>query len=168
VGQDVFGADLREQVGLGDQLRRLVAGSAEQKRFACFVDDARENPDEEQRGEDHADADGDGEVGEDGEGEGGEPDADVEWRAAEDQWDLVPFAHVVGDDQEDGAEAGERDEAGERRGEEQDERRVSGVDDAGDGRFCAPERMLVAVRAMAPVAGRPPKSGRRCWPRPGR
>ena len=41
---------------------------------------------------------------------------------AEDGADLAPLAHVVGDDEEHGGQGGQRDEAGQRRGDEQDAR----------------------------------------------
>jgi len=49
-----------------------------------------------------------------------EPDSDLEFGEAEDLWNLVPLAHVVADDHEDGGEDGERNEAGQRGSEEQD------------------------------------------------
>ena len=52
---------------------------------------------------------------------------------AEDGADLVPLAHVVGDDKEHGGEGGEGDVAGQGRGDEQDAEQGEGVDDAGDG-----------------------------------
>ena len=53
---------------------------------------------------------------------------------AEDAADLAPLAHVVGDDEEHGGEGGERDIAGERRGDKQDAEQREGVDHAGDRR----------------------------------
>ena len=68
--------------------------------------------DVEERGERHADSDGDGEVGEHGEGEGGDPDGDVGLGEAEDGGDLAPLAHVVGDDEKHGGQSCQRNEAG--------------------------------------------------------
>ena len=76
--------------------------------------------DVQQGGEGHADAYGYGEVGEDGEGEGGEPDGDIGFGEAEDGGDFAPFAHVVGDDEEDGREGGEGDVTGQRRCKQED------------------------------------------------
>jgi len=61
----------------------------------------------------------------------------------EDAGDFAPLAHVVGDDKENGSKGGQRDVAGQGRGDEQDQR--AGAD-------------VGAVRAMAPVAGMPPNS----------
>jgi hypothetical protein len=91
--------------------------------------------DEDQRGEDHARLDSDGEVGEDSEEEGGEPDADLELGEAKDLGYLVPLAHVVADDHEDGGEDAERNEPGVRRGKEQHGEDGERMHHAGDGRL---------------------------------
>ena len=73
--------------------------------------------------------------------------------------DLAPLAHVVGDDEQDRGEHRQR-HVGRRAA-----RRTAGCRAACSAWIipatgvCAPERMLVAVRAIAPVAGSPPNSG---------
>ena len=76
--------------------------------------------DVEQRGQRHADADGDGEVGEDGKRKGDQPDGDGGEAELQDAADLAPLAHVVGHDKQHGGQRGQRNVAGQRRGNEQD------------------------------------------------
>ncbi len=79
---------------------------------------ARNFANEHERGEDHADFDGKGEVSDDGEGHGQEPDGDVGGAELENFRDLLPFAHVVSDDHKDGGECGEGNVFHQRRGEQ--------------------------------------------------
>ena len=76
--------------------------------------------DVEQRGQRHADADGDGEIGEDREREGDQPDRDGGEAELEDAADLAPLAHVVGHDKQHGGQRGQRNVAGQRRGHQQE------------------------------------------------
>ena len=123
--------------------------------------------DEQQRREDHPDLHRHREVGEDGQREGDEPDGDVGATQLEQLGDLPPLAHVPGDHHQDRREHGQRDVAGERRGEEQDggsvrrepSRPPASSPPTGCSSRCARWRRSPAARRTA---------ARRCWRRPGR
>ena len=81
--------------------------------------------DEEQRRQDHAGLDGDGQVGENGQREGDQPDADIGFGQAQQLRNLAPLAHVVGDDHQDSRQRRHRDVTGQRRGKQQHAQQVS-------------------------------------------
>ena len=115
--------------------------------------------DEQQRGENDADLDGDRQVGEDGQGEGGEPDADgrpTTASGASGSPAIRPCCRRPPSGSPTRTASGISWASG--AANEQDGEQREGMNHPGDRRL-APERMFVAVRAMAPVAGMPPKNG---------
>src|ERR1051325_1877771 len=76
--------------------------------------------DEKNRGKDHPDFDSDSEVREDRQAKGGHENCSIALGPFAQADKLVPFAHVVSDDDEHGAESGERNEPGQRSGSEND------------------------------------------------
>src|SRR5260370_6566411 len=93
--------------------------------------------DEKKCSEDHAGFNSNGEVGEDGECESDEPDADVGFRELQQLRDLAPLSHVVGDDQENPCEHGQRHVPNQGRGEKQNAEQREGVNHARDRRLSA-------------------------------
>src|ERR1051325_7142423 len=89
--------------------------------------------DEQDRGEDHADFDRRGEVNDDGQHEGAEEHGGVGSGPLGQAPEVVPFAHVQSDIDEDGAEGGKGNEFGGGGGREDDEQEGEGVDHSGDG-----------------------------------
>ncbi len=74
----------------------------------------------EQGGKPESDGDGDGEIGKDGEREGDQPNRNGGEVQSQNRADLVPLAHVVSHDKEHSGQRGERDVAGQRRGDQQE------------------------------------------------
>ena len=103
--------------------------------------------------------DRDREVGEHRQRERPHPDEAIGPALLPELGDLAPLAHVVGDDEQDRGEHRHRHERGQRRREQQDQQQRARRESSRRPASRPPERTLVAVRAIAPVAGRPPTSG---------
>ena len=119
----------------------------------------RHAADEEQRRQRHADLDRLRQVGEDRQRQRHHPHAGVGQAGAEDVGDLRPVAHVPRDHQQDRGQHRHRHQRGERRRPQHDRRAASARGRCRRPASSRPARTLVAVRAIAPVAGSPPKSG---------
>ena len=93
-----------------------------------------------------------------GESKGGKPNGDIRLRQAKDGADLPPLAHVVSHHEQNRSQSGQRHKAGQGGGNQKNGKQRKAWTMPATG-VRAPERILVAVRAIAPVAGIPPKSG---------
>ena len=113
---------------------------------------------EQQRGERDADFHRDREIGENGEAKSGEPHRLIGVRQAQDGSNVAPLTHVISDDKKNGGQGRKRNKRASGAATSRIRSRVRACTIPATGVF-APQRMLVAVRAMAPVAGMPPKSG---------
>ena len=101
------------------------------------------------RGEHHADFDRDREVEHDRQDERGEQDRPVIERVAPEVFQVVPFAHVPRDDDQDRGQRRERHVFGDRRGDENDGKQGQRVDHARDRRATAHEHVGAGARDRA-------------------
>ena len=119
--------------------------------IAADVRDVGHALDEQERGEDHADLDGDREVDDDGEEEGRQQHRDVALGRLEERRERAPLAHVVRDDRQHRGERRQRNEARPLAEKDQHEQHDDGMDHAGDGRAAA---VLDVRRRAGDGAGR--------------
>src|SRR5271168_2156211 len=121
----------------------LVLKNVKLSLYDVLFGDARDGggqghfADVDQRGEDHSGFNGDGKICEDGKEQGYQPYSDLHLWKLENDRDLVPFAHVVADNHQDGGENRQRDESREGSCKEQHGEYGERMDHAGYGRLCA-------------------------------